>query len=174
MGFERLARNFENDLIFMSRHATTIAKKHTGEWVLLHGPDVPVAAQLQEFRNLKKTETNEEFEIVQYQERDGAALRFTLPTKAQLADRTQAEAKARKEHAAFIKSLGKTRDSVSAQTEKLAKAEHEKVVAEHSKNIERILKDQELSPDQVKTAVETAKLKPKPTETKPEPVEEKA
>ena len=63
------------------RTATTIGKRHGGKWELVSGPDISIDVQSKSFRSLKSSQTNPDYEEIQYQEKDQTAclLRFKKP-----------------------------------------------------------------------------------------------
>lgn len=56
------------------RTATTLGKTHSGKWVLISGPDVPITEQWSKYRDARSSTTNPDYEEIQYQEKDQTAL----------------------------------------------------------------------------------------------------
>jgi hypothetical protein len=83
------------------RTASTIAKKHTGEWVILANPDKSIIEQNENFKKLLGTRAHKDFAFVRYQESDGIVrdLKFRTPEEHEEHEARRAdELKAHEEH----------------------------------------------------------------------------
>lgn len=65
------------------RTAITLKQLHSGEWELLHGPDVSLVQQQQEFRRAKVRKSDPEIRTLRLQESDGHAFSYTFMTPEQ-------------------------------------------------------------------------------------------
>ena len=111
------------------RTAVTIAKRHSGEEVLIAGHDVPLLQQREAFRKLRGVRIDNEFQSVSYQESDGPviSIRFVSDkeAKAELA-KTEAENKRQAEATEKAKRDAETKD-------RLAKEEKQKELRQAEK-----------------------------------------
>lgn len=66
------------------RTADTLAKRHDGQWVIVHSPDVPIHEQREALRGLLGLPTHPEFALLQFSDSDGdyRAIRFGRPANA--------------------------------------------------------------------------------------------
>lgn len=81
------------------RTAVTVAKKHTGEWVMLAHPDVPLADQNKIYRSFLLEKGHPDYCYVQLQESDGLFRRTHLRTMEAHAEHTATMEKQNKEAA---------------------------------------------------------------------------
>jgi hypothetical protein len=119
------------------RTAITLAKRHGPEskWEILCDPDTPLQEQLQSFRALFGSKAHKDFAQVFFQESDQPSRKLRFMTE-------DAAAIKEKEDADHDAQLQRTMQRIAARPDPEVK-KHEREVAEHSTNIERIKADQE-------------------------------
>ena len=114
--------------------AVTIAKTHEGDWILLAGPDVPLAEQHQAFRHARVSPAHDLYSEIRYQDDHGAAstIRFRTPeAQAEFATQQHAQRAAHQRNNAP--------PDTAAAAEAAAQADRDKAeVDAHSENILRI------------------------------------
>lgn len=128
------------------RTATTIAKKHSGEWVLVSHPEVPIYEQQQSLRKLKGTRSHPDFATIQYQERDGHSftITFMTPEKEKEADAARQAQSDRLKKLAADEVAKKAK--LADDREKAKDNTNKKAVETHSANIEESKKSQKMPP----------------------------
>jgi hypothetical protein len=70
------------------RTADTLAKRHDGQWVIVHSPEVPIHEQREALRTLLGQPTHPDFALMQYRDSDGdgRTLKFSKPETAPVPD----------------------------------------------------------------------------------------
>ena len=114
--------------------AVTIGKTHEGDWILLAGPDVPLADQHQAFRHARVNPAHDLYSEIRYQDDHGAAstIRFRTP-EAQAEFATQQHA----QRAAHQRNHEQP-DTAAAAAAAAQAAKDKAEVDAHSANILRI------------------------------------
>ena len=104
------------------RTAVTLAIKHDGSEVLIHGRTISIEKQKETIRNLLGLQVHKEYKEVTYQESDGAFrhLHFITPTEAEKRSATEAEEKRKWEEAekARIEKEKKAAEAAKANDQK--------------------------------------------------------